>query len=73
MWNGRDHRANKINHHQPHQKSLHPKKAMLYMVGLEGSPLLQAPSGKPINSNKYCSQLNQLKAVFDKKCLELVN
>ena len=43
------------------------------MVGLEGSPLLQAPSGKPINSNKYRSQLNQLRAVLDKKCLELAN
>ena len=43
------------------------------MVGLEGSPLLQAPSGKAINSNKYRSQLNHLKAVLDKKCLELVN
>ena len=25
-----------------------------------------------INSNKYCSQLDQLKAALDKKCLELV-
>ena len=26
-----------------------------------------------INSNKYCSQLDQLKAALDKKCPELVN
>ena len=26
-----------------------------------------------INSNKYCSQLNQLKPAFGKKCLELVS
>ena len=26
-----------------------------------------------INSNKYCSQLDQLKAALDEKCLELVN
>ena len=45
----------------------------MYMVGLEGSPLLQAPSGKPINSNKYYSQLDQLKAALDEKSLELVN
>ena len=44
------------------------------MVGLEGSPLLWAPSGKPtINSNKYCSQLDQLKSALDEKCPELVN
>ena len=44
------------------------------MVGLEGSPLLRALSGKPvINSKKYCSQLDQLKAALDKKRLELVD
>ena len=47
---------------------------VVYMVGLEGSPLLWAPSGKPnINSNKYCSQLDQLKAALNKKCPELVS
>ena len=44
------------------------------MVGLEGSPLLRALSGKSmINSKKYCSQLDQLKAALDKKRLELVD
>ena len=38
---------------------------VVYVVGLEGSPLLWAPSGNQmINSNKYCSQLDQLKAVL---------
>ena len=46
---------------------------MLYMVGLEESPLLGALFKKPINSNKYYSQLDQLKAALDEKSLELVN
>ena len=43
------------------------------MVGLEGSPLIRAPWGKPNSSNKYCSQLYQLKAALDGKHPELVN
>ena len=31
------------------------------------------PENQPINSNKSCSQLDQLKAAFDKKHPELVN
>ena len=46
---------------------------VLYMVWLEGSPLLLTPFRKPINSNKYCSQLDQLKAAFDEKWPELVH
>ena len=47
--------------------NLHPKKMMvMYMIGLEGSPLLSASSGKPNNSNKYFSQLDQLKEVLKK-------
>ena len=46
----------------------------MYMVGLEGSPLLLAPSGKPNdNSNRYCSQLDHLKAALDEKHPELIN
>ena len=30
------------------------------------------PENQTINSNKYCSHLDQLKAALDKKCLELV-
>ena len=43
------------------------------MVGLEGSSLLRAPSGKPSRSNEYCSQLDQLKAALEEKHPELVN
>ena len=47
---------------------------VVYVVGLEGSPLLWASSRKPNDeSNKYCSQLDQLKAALNKKHLELVN
>ena len=31
------------------------------------------PENQTINSNKYCSQLDQLKAALDKKCLKLIN
>jgi len=75
MWNGRDCGASEMNHHQPYTKGLSSSKEgdVVCMVGLEGSPLLWTPFGKPNNSNKYCSQLDQLKAALDKKCPELVN
>ena len=47
---------------------------VVYMEGLERSPLLWAPSGKcMINSNNYCSKLDPLKAVLNEKHPELVN
>ena len=49
------------------------KEGDVYMVGMEGSLLLWAPSGKTINSNKYWSQLDQLKVALDEKRPELVN
>ena len=55
--------------------SLHPKKVMLCIwLGWKGVlyyELLQ--ENQTINSNKYCSQLDQLKAARDEKHLELVN
>ena len=44
------------------------------MVGLEGNSYYELlPESQTINSNKYCSQLDQLKAALDEKCPELVN
>ena len=55
--------------------SLHPKKIMLCVwwewKGVICYEIL--PENQTINSNKYCSQLDQLKAALDKKCPELVN
>ena len=55
--------------------SLHTKKVMLCIwwdwKGVLYYELLT--ENQMINSNKYSSQLDQLKAVLDKKCLELVN
>ena len=55
--------------------SLHPKKVMLCIwwdwKGVLYYDLL--PETQTINSNKYCSQLDQLKAALDEKRLELVN
>ena len=54
--------------------SLHPKKMMYiwwhWKVVLYYELL---PENQMINSNKYCSQLDQLKTGFDKKHPELVN
>ena len=54
---------------------LHPKKVMLYIwwdwKGVSYYELLLEK--QMINSNKYCSQLHQLKAALDEKHPELVN
>ncbi|XP_032467124.1 nucleotide triphosphate diphosphatase NUDT15 isoform X1 [Phocoena sinus] len=54
---------------------LHPKKVMLCIwwdwKGVLYYELL--PENQTINSNKYCSQLDQLKAALDEKRPELVN
>ena len=50
MWNGRDHGASKMNHHQPHQRVVFSQESDVCMVELERRPLLWAPSGKPDNS-----------------------
>ena len=54
--------------------SLHPKKVMCIWRDWKGvlyyELLLES---QMINSNKYCSQLDQLKVALDEKHLELVN
>ena len=54
---------------------LHPRKVTLYIwwdwKGVLCYELL--PEKQTINSNKYCSQLDQLKAALDEKRPELVN
>ena len=41
MWNESDHGASKMNHHQPHKDQSSSKEGdVVYMVGLERSPLL---------------------------------
>ena len=46
----------------------------VYMVGLEGSPLLWAPSGKPNNQfQQVLLPIGLTKEALDEKCLELVN
>ena len=55
--------------------SLHPKKVMLCIWwAWKGVPYYELlPLNQTINSNKYCSQLDQLKAALDEKRPELVN
>ena len=43
------------------------------MVGLERLLYELLPENQTISSNKYCSQLDQLKAALNKKHLELAN
>ena len=76
MWNGRDRGASEMNHHQPTPKTgLRPKKVILCIwwdwKGILYYELL--PENQMINSNKYCSQLDQLKAALDENPPELVN
>ena len=46
---------------------------VVYMVRLEWSPLLWAPlESQTIHSNRYCFQLDQVKAALNEKYLESV-
>ena len=73
MWNGRDHGASEMNYHKTIPKAgLHSKEGYVHIVELEGNYEL-LPENQTINSNKYCSQLDQLKAALDEKRPELVN
>ena len=54
--------------------SLHPKKVMCIRWDWKGVLYYEfLPENQTINSNKYCSQLNQLKAALHEKRPELVN
>ena len=54
--------------------SLHPEKVMCKWWDWKGALYYELLlENQMINSNKYCSQLDQLKATLDKMCLELVN
>ena len=53
---------------------LHPKKVMCIWWDQKGVLYYELlPENQMINSNKYCSQLDQLKAALNEKCPELVN
>ena len=53
---------------------LHPKKVMCIWWAWKGVLYYELlPENQMINSNKYCSQIDQLKAAPNKKCPELVN
>ena len=66
-----------INHLQPHQRLTFIKRRWCCVyggIGKESSFYYEfLPENQTINSNQYCSQLDQLKAALDKKRLELVN
>lgn len=58
----------------PAQTQSSSKKVVMCMVGLESSSLIRAPlKNQVINCNKYCYQLDQLKAAPNKKCMDLFN
>lgn len=54
---------------------LHPKKAMLGVCWNWKRMLYHKllPNNQEINSNKYCSQLAELKTAIEQKCPELAN
>ena len=75
MWNRRDRGTSEMNHHH-HTKGQSSSKEgdVVYTVGLEGSSIMSSfRKTKTINFNKYCSQLDQLKAALDEKHPESVN
>ena len=55
--------------------SLHPEKVMLFRQwAWRGALYFELfPENQTINSNKYCSQLDQPKAAQDEKCVQFVN
>ena len=69
MWNRRD-----CGTWEP-KTGLHPKKVMLCTWWNWKGVLYYEflPENQRMVSNKYCSQLDQLKAALNEKCLELVN
>ena len=79
MWNGRYRGASEMNHHQPHQRLLFIQRRWFCICGGIGCCVCGVLyyelllENQTINSNKYCSQVSQLKAALDKKRPELVN
>ena len=74
MRNGRDCGASEMNHHRPHQRPVFIQRRWCCVydgLGVLYYELL--PENQMINSNKCCSQLDQLKAALDENCPELVN
>ena len=75
MWNRRACGANEMNHHQP-KAGFHPKKVKLCICwDWKGVLCYELLPEKEliINSNKYWSQLDQLKPAFVERHPELVN
>ena len=74
IWNGSDRVASETTPTTP-KAGLHPKKVMLCIQwdwkGVLYYELLL--ENQTINSNEYCSQVDQLKAALDEKRPELVN
>ena len=76
MWNGRDRGTSEMNHHQPHQRQVFIQRRWHCVYGgIEKGVLYYEllPENQTINSNKYCSQLDQVKAALEEKRPELVN
>ena len=75
MWNGRDGGASEMNHHQPHQRPVFIQRRWCCIWWDWRGVLYYElfPENQTINSNKYCFQLDQLKAALNEKRLELVN
>ena len=76
-WNGTDCGASEMNHHQPHQRPVFIQRGWCCVyggIGRESSMMSSFQKTKwLIPSNKYCSQLDQLKVALAEKHPELVN
>ena len=67
MWNGRDYGLTTT------KAGLHPKKMLCIWWGWKRLLYYELLGNQMINPNKYCPQLDQIKAALDENHLELIN
>ena len=69
-----DYVASEKNHHQPHQRLVFIQRMRCCIYGgIERFYYELLLKNQMINSKKYSSQLDQLKAALDEKCLEFIS
>ena len=73
MWDGIDGGASEMNHNQPHQRQVLKKVMLCMWWNWHGVLYYELLPENQMNSNKYCSQLDQLKAALHEKYPELVD
>ena len=74
VCNGADHGVSEMNHHQHTKGWFSPKEGDAMCVDWKGVLYYDLlPENLAVNSKKYCSHLNQLRAALDEKWPDFVN